>query len=153
MCAVIYMFIPISVYLRTKPETVHERIKKRCREEEQAIPLVSFSYQSTSCDIAFRFWRGLFFLQKLVECMQCISVVHKIFHSNWTDFFHMLSSSSLQDRWALVVKHPSVIQFSKPYYYCTINQIVSIVVHNRPQEGETLKCSPAAATFVPLWYL
>jgi len=31
--------LDLIVYLRTKPETVYQRIKKRCRNEEKAIPL------------------------------------------------------------------------------------------------------------------
>ena len=31
----------LIVYLQTTPETVYDRIKKRCRKEEQTIPLVS----------------------------------------------------------------------------------------------------------------
>ena len=31
----------LIVYLQTTPETVYDRIKKRCRKEEQTIPFVS----------------------------------------------------------------------------------------------------------------
>ena len=31
--------VDLIVYLRTSPEVVHERIKRRCRDEEKAIPL------------------------------------------------------------------------------------------------------------------
>ncbi|XP_013417736.1 thymidine kinase 2, mitochondrial isoform X1 [Lingula anatina] len=34
-----YCHIDLIVYLRTRPEVVHERVKKRCRKEEKAIPL------------------------------------------------------------------------------------------------------------------
>jgi thymidine kinase len=30
----------VSVYLQSSPQTCHERLKERCREEEKIIPLV-----------------------------------------------------------------------------------------------------------------
>ena len=31
--------LDLIVYLKTRPETVHERIRRRCRREESAIPI------------------------------------------------------------------------------------------------------------------
>ncbi len=39
ICANEDVHVDLIVYLRTKPETVYERIKQRCRKEEETIPL------------------------------------------------------------------------------------------------------------------
>lgn len=97
----------VSVYLQSSPQTCHERLKERCREEEKIIPLVRVEEWQTQC-CSWSHFRGVV---RLVSCPNLSSyyLFLSFFKKEYLEAIHQLYEDWLIKKTSFNVPAPVLV--------------------------------------------